>query len=200
VAYSCFDIVDGYNARFLTPERLQSWRTVNDSKLDDARRKHLDALVAMMLEGKVEPRMNRIIGELIQSASLVSAENFMTARTRRHAYKLTIEPLADSRIELHKLLCRELVFGSSELQQMEFKGGRLLRQLGQMLLQNYLDPKAPPAVLVPNDVHREVMASDVPANRARLVCDYISGMTDAYALRSYKRLLDPDYGSISELI
>jgi len=25
-------------------------------------------------------------------------------------------------------------------------------------------------------------------------------MTDAYALRSYKRLLDPDYGSISELI
>jgi hypothetical protein len=25
-------------------------------------------------------------------------------------------------------------------------------------------------------------------------------MTDAYAQRSYKRLFDPDYGSISELI
>jgi dGTPase len=36
--------------------------------------------------------------------------------------------------------------------------------------------------------------------KARLLCDYISGMTDAYALRSYKRLFDPDYGSISELI
>ena len=36
--------------------------------------------------------------------------------------------------------------------------------------------------------------------RARLLCDHLSGMTDAYALRSYKRLLDPDYGSISELI
>jgi dGTPase len=32
------------------------------------------------------------------------------------------------------------------------------------------------------------------------LCDHLSGMTDAYALRSYKRLLDPDYGSISELI
>jgi dGTPase len=69
-----------------------------------------------------------------------------------------------------------------------------------MLLQNYLETKGRPAVLVPNDVHREVIASDLPAARARLLCDYVSGMTDAYALRSYKRLLDPDYGSISELI
>jgi dGTPase len=83
---------------------------------------------------------------------------------------------------------------------MEFKGGRLLRQLGQTLLQNYLETNNPPSVLVPNEVHREVMDSEVPAERARLICDYISGMTDAYALRSYKRLLDPDYGSISELI
>jgi dGTPase len=35
---------------------------------------------------------------------------------------------------------------------------------------------------------------------ARLLCDHLSGMTDAYAQRSYKRLFDPDYGSISELI
>ena len=39
-----------------------------------------------------------------------------------------------------------------------------------------------------------------PAEKARLLCDHLSGMTDAYALRSYKRLFDPDYGSISELI
>ena len=198
ISYSCFDIVDGYNARFLTPERLRAWRGTNDAKLDDRERTHLDALVAMMTEGKVEARMNRVIGELIQSASLTPVENFMSARTRRHAYKIVIEPLAESRIDLHKILCRELVYGSSELQQMEFKGGRILRQLGQMLFQNYLETR--PAVLVPNDVHRVVVASEAPAERARLVCDYVSGMTDAYALRSYKRLLDPDYGSISELI
>ena len=200
VAYSCFDIVDGYNARFLTPERLQSWRRTNDSKLDDPKRKHLEALIAMMTESKVEPRMNRVIGELIQCASLEPAENFMSGQTRRHAYKIVIEPLAESRIDLHKMLCRELVFGSIELQQMEFKGGRILRQLGQMLFQNYLETKTGPSVLVANDVHGAVMSSETPADRARLVCDYISGMTDAYALRSYKRLLDPDYGSISELI
>jgi dGTPase len=200
ISYSCFDIVDGYNARFLTPERLKAWRGKNESRLDADRLAHLDALITMMAEGKVESRMNRIIGELIQSASLVKAENFMSEKTRRHTYKIVIEPLAQSRIKLHKMLCRELIFGSAELQQMEFKGGRLLRQLGQTLLQNYLDTKGPTPVLIPNEVHREVMDSEVPAERARLICDYISGMTDAYALRSYKRLLDPDYGSISELI
>jgi len=200
VSYSCFDIVDGHNARFLTPGRLQTWREANPSKLDGHKRSHLDALILMMKEGKVESRMNRIIGELIQSASVLPVENFMSGKTRRHAYKIVIEPLAESRIDLHKMLCRELVFGSGELQQMEFKGGRLLRQLGQMLLQNYLETKDRPSVLVPQDVHRDVLASEVPAQRARLLCDYVSGMTDAYALRSYKRLLDPDYGSISELI
>ena len=35
--------------------------------------------------------------------------------------------------------------------------------------------------------------------RARIVCDYISGMTDAYALTNYKRLFDPDYSSIADI-
>jgi dGTPase len=200
IAYSCFDIVDGYNARFLTPEKIQTWRESSKHKLDDQQQKHLGDLVSMMMEGKLESRMSRIVGELIQSSSLAPTSNFMSGQTRRHAYEIVIEPLAESRIKLHKMLSRELVFGSSELQQIEFKGGRILSQLGQTLLDNYLDGNARPPVLVPNDVHRCVMASDEPADRARLVCDYISGMTDAYALRSYKRLLDPDYGSISELI
>ena len=200
VAYSCFDIVDGYNARFLTPERLQEWREENASTLNSQQQKHLDELVAMMMERKVEQRMNRIIGELIQCASLAAKENFMSARTQRYAYGVVVDPLAESRIVLHKRLCRDLVFGSSELQQIEFKGGRILKELGQMLFQNYLETKSKPVVLTPNDVHRTVIASETPSTRTRVLCDYISGMTDAYALRSYKRLLDPDYGSISELI
>lgn len=83
---------------------------------------------------------------------------------------------------------------------MEFKGGRILRQLGHMLFQNYLETKSTPAVLVPHDVHRAVLGARTGAEGARLLCDYLSGMTDAYAVRSYKRLLDPDYGSISERI
>jgi dGTPase len=200
VAYSCFDLVDGYNARFLTSEKLEKWSKSNKDQLDEAQQKHLDDLVALMKEGRLESRMSRVVGQLIQSSSLEATTNFMSERTRRYRYELVIEPVAQSQIKLYKRLSRELVFGSSELQQIEFKGGRTLRSLGETLLDNYLGASAPPAVLVPNDVHRCIMETDAAAERARLVCDYISGMTDAYALRSYKRLLDPDYGSISELI
>ena len=197
IAYSCFDIVDGCNARFLTPTRLRNWG--ESAELDDLQRGYLEELITMMMDGRTEPRMSRIVGELIRDTTLVKRENFLSAQTRRHAYGIDSNPHAKSRIKLHKRLSRELVFGSSELQQIEFKGGRILSQFGQTLLGNYLDGSRP-AVLVANDMHRAIVNCNTAAERARLVCDYISGMTDAYALRSYKRLLDPDYGSISELI
>jgi dGTPase len=206
VAYSCFDIVDGAKARFLTAEKIEAWRaSVN---LDDTQRKYLDDLLKMMAEKKLEPKMNHVIGELIESATLVPARNFMSARTNRHAWRLDMKPEAKSRIKLHKQLCKDLVFGSGALQQIEFKGGQILRALAGALFENYLGAlqdggtrgKAAEKVLVPSDVHAAVRATEGEPGRARLLCDHLAGMTDAYALRSYKRLFDPDYGSISELI
>jgi dGTPase len=200
IAYSCFDIVDGAKARFLTPDRLRRWREARTAKLDDTASGYFDELLEMMVKNKLQPKMNAIIGELIQSASLESVDLFMTSRTRRHAYALRLKPEGRARIKLHKALCKELIFGSSALQQIEFKGGHVLRELGQSLFANYLGEKTKPLLLVPDEVHRAVGAADTATARARLLCDHLSGMTDAYALRSYKRLFDPDYGSISELI
>jgi len=206
VAYSCFDIVDGHKARFVTAEKIEAWR--DEHELDEAERKYLDELLAMLAENKLAPKMNRIIGELIQAVSLAPAGNFMSGRTRRHAFELRVRPEARSRIKLQKKLCRDLVFGSSALQQIEFKGTQILQKLAGALFDNYLGAtndagtrgKAPEKVLLPSDVHRAVRATDTEAGRARLLCDHLAGMTDAYALRSYKRLFDPDFGSISELI
>jgi dGTPase len=200
IAYSCFDIVDGAKARFLTPDKVKGWRDEKEAKLDAAQRKVIDELLEMMAKRWLQRKMNGIIGELIQTASLAPAENFMTTQTRRYAYHLVRQPEAEARIKLHKTLCRDLVYGSSALQQIEFKGGRILKQLAQTLFDNYLETWAKPEVLVPDEVHRTVLSAKTKAEGARLLCDHLSGMTDAYALRSYKRLLDPDYGSISELI
>ena len=124
----------------------------------------------------------------------------ISPRSRRYAYELQIRPEAGARIGLQKALSRDLVFGSSALHQIEYKGGHVLRELGRALFCNYLAPAGKPTRLVPDGVHRAVMGTDDSSARARLLCDHLSGMTDAYALRSYKRLFDPDYGSISELI
>ena len=204
IAYSCFDIVDGWKARFLTPEKLDEWLAEKDADSNskkrptDVQRNQLLELQELMVKKSLQPKMNVLIGELIKSVSLERQSNFMTEKTRRYGYKATLEPLADSRIALHKVLCKELIFGSSALQQIEFKGGLILKKLAETLFENYFGKK--PKVLVSRDVHRAVLSASKKAEKARLLCDHLSGMTDAYALRSYKRLLDPDYGSISELI
>ena len=198
VAYSCFDIVDGAKAKFLTPGKIEAWRDAHH--LEGQQRKYLDELLTLLAEDKLEPRMNGIIGDLIRSVSLRPAKNFMSARTHRHAWRMEVTPEAAERISLHKKLCKDLVFGSGALQQIEFKGTQILRGLAEALFGNYLRPAGRVLMIVPNEVHRAVQATAEKAERARLLCDYLVGMTDAYAVRSYKRLFDPDYGSISELI
>jgi dGTPase len=200
VAYSSFDIIDGAKARFLTTDKINAWREQQLASLDPLKSKHLDELVAAVAKNNLPSWMNYIIGDLIQSARLVEEDNFLTPLTRRYSFRLIRSPEAESRIKLHKSLCRDLVFGSSALQQIEFKGGQILKQLADILFGNYLAASKKAPVLVPAEVHHAVLAAEEKPARARLLCDHLSGMTDAYALRSYKRLLDPDYGSISELI
>ena len=206
IAYSCFDILDGWKARFLTPEKLEAWRGETKSnpnlkkRLDTNQEKQLTELIEFMTKGTLQPKMNGLIGTLIQSISVRKRRNFMSGKTRRYAYELQLNPTAGARIKLHKRLCVELIFGSSALQQIEYKGEQILRKLAQALLDNYMGSAVKTPVLVPRDVHRIIMAEEDKKIKARLLCDHLSGMTDAYALRSYKRLFDPDYGSISELI
>lgn len=206
LAYSCFDIVDGWKARFLSPEKIEAWAAKRNAdpdhkkRLSKSQKKHVTELMDLMKKGSLQPKMNVIIGKLIQTASLEPAKNFMTSKTRRHAYKLIRRPEAELRIKLHKDICCDLVYRSSALQQIEFKGEQILQKFAKTLLKNYLCPSSESKMLVPQETHLAVISADDNSSKARLLCDHLSGMTDAYALRSYKRLLDPDYGSISELI
>jgi dGTPase len=45
--------------------------------------------------------------------------------------------------------------------------------------------------LLPTQYQDKLQAQDDPASRARIVADYIAGMTDRYALREHTRLTKP---------
>ncbi len=91
-----------------------------------------------MVAGKLQPKINGLIGELIQSASLREQKVSLPTQTNRHAYKLVITDQAEAKIDVQKTLCRVLVYGSSALQQIEFKGGKILEKLAETLFENYL--------------------------------------------------------------
>jgi dGTPase len=197
IAYSSFDLVDGAQARFITSERLKQW--ANENGIEPELETYFGQLVEMVRINRIVPRISRVLGDLIQSCTVEPSKFVLGKKTNRHAWKVVLYPAARQRIELHKRICKDLIYGSTALRQIEFKGRQLLEAMAKAFLDNYLSSRSPQP-LVPASIHRHIMGTEGTKARARLVCDYISGMTDAYAVRCYRRLFDPTYGSISELI
>jgi dGTPase len=83
---------------------------------------------------------------------------------------------------LRNLLYEEVYHHPSVLV-MVHKGSRLLREMFQLFLE---EPRLLP---LPTQERWDLAADDL--ERRRVLCDYLSGMTDKYAMETYKRLLDP---------
>jgi dGTPase len=129
--------------------------------------------------------------------------NFLSGSTNRYRFRLAIDPAAKAESSLFKRLAFEVVFLSPQLKQLEHKGSRMLRQLWEILGERYISQHqidGQDFQLLPADTAAEIAAAPDEAARARLVCDFLSGMTDGYAARTYKRLFSPDFGSIGDLV
>ena len=100
-------------------------------------------------------------------------------------------------------LAFEVVFLSPQLKQLEHKGSSMLRQMWDVFYQRYVTPgtiDGQTFQLLPPDTARELEEAPDEATKARLICDFLAGMTDGYAARTFKRLFSPDFGSIGDLI
>ena len=76
---------------------------------------------------------------------------------------------------------------------MEFKGTKVISALYDVLLE------APNELLPKGTLEKFNLGGDEFYKR-RVLSDYISGMTDNYALKVYRRIFDPNYGSIMDII
>lgn len=202
IAYSCCDLVDAVKARFITTDRLEQWGEANAGRLSAVKAEKLDKLIERIRERRLEPAIGKVMGEFIHACTLMETDNFMSVRTNRYRFCLAMDAARREEISLYKEISRLFVFGSTELHHMEFKGIEMLRRMLHTWGETYVtNPAATPRLrLLPGPVHEAVLAQSDASERARIICDYTSGMTDAYAVKMYKRLYDPDYGSITELM
>ncbi|HMV26789.1 MAG TPA: deoxyguanosinetriphosphate triphosphohydrolase, partial [bacterium] len=77
----------------------------------------------------------------------------------------------------------------------------ILRKIFKAFEKHYLtNDNQTSMTLLPDHTEQPVRAEKEVKKRARLICDYVTGMTDGFALRTYKRLYDPDFGSIMDLV
>jgi dGTPase len=200
-AYSLNDLADSVRAGFLRIERIEAWAEKHGESVGEGT--PLGELIASIRKRKVDPFVGSRIGKYIRATTLVHDVNFLSGATNRYRFRLAIDPAFKAESKVFKKLAFEVVFLSPQLKQLEHKGNHLLHGLWDVLSKRYVtgdNIDGQTFQLLPEDAAAEIGQADSEEKKARLVCDFLAGMTDGYAARMYKRLFTPDFGSIGDLI
>ena len=181
IAYNNHDIDDGLKARYLKPEAL--------IKIDiwaDTYARVKEKYPSLPEDRQILQTISHLIGYLIMDlvdqtrVNILEAEISTQEAVRTHSVNLVMfssETAARNR-ELKRFLYKNL-YRHYKVERMRIKAERFLT----MLFENYLQNPT----LLPTSYQEKYEQY----GRERVVCDYIAGMTDRYALDEYKRLFDP---------
>lgn len=123
----------------------------------------------------------------------VSRTEEVKANNDRYRYRLEIPLIIKARQLLLNKFIELKVMRSYNVQSLEAKGRMMLEKLFEVMTN---DPKR----LLPEDWRIKVDDCSGDDDVARVVCDYISGMTDTFAGKMYARLFIPGSGSLYEPI
>jgi dGTPase len=197
-AYSLNDIADGVEAGFISIDKLEGW--AGGQSLSATESAHVAELATAIRRDLVEVRSNRKIGDFIDACSLEPRDGFLSTRSQRHAWSLRVAPEAREESRLYKRIALDLVFRSAALQQLDFKADDVLRRLLQALTENYLGAPGRRLRLLP-PAHEAILdASPDETGRRRRLCDFLASLTDASATRLYRRLFEPHFGGLVDLL
>ena len=200
-AYSLNDLADSARAGLLTIPWIENWADRAGVPIGEGA--PLADLVRAIRQRTMAPFVGKRIGAYIRATRLVPRQGLLSDLTQRHSWSLEIDPAPLAECRVFKRLAFEVVFLSPQLKQLEHKGSRMLREMWELLCHRYVHDRlidGQDFQLLPADAAAEITAAPTPASRARLVCDFLAGMTDGYASRTYKRLFTPDFGSIGDLV
>jgi dGTPase len=197
-AYSLNDLADGIHSGIINKEKLERW--ASERSLSREENRSLEEVLDAISAGQLEKIIAGKIGHFIQACSLSEWKNFMSGRTNRYCFRLQIDQAIQREAELYKNISIDLVFRSPQLHQMEHKGGYILKKIFNAFEENYLGKENSKINLLPRDTEQSVRNAASPRQRMRLLCDHIAGMTDGFAIRTYKRLFDAEFGSLADLI
>jgi dGTPase len=103
--------------------------------------------------------------------------------------RVAMEPEVRSQVSVLKHLTYELLISSSRLKLVAYRGETVVRSIFKALSQDG------GAALLPADFSQRYFQAD-ETQRARVICDFIAGMTDRYAVEFYARLTSDAFNTM----
>ncbi len=184
IAYLAHDVDDGLKAQMLTAAELEPSRLYREAAAaaraaapDADERVTRDQTVIRMIDAMATDLAANIDREL-RAARIESVDDVRRAGRALAAFG----PEIDAQVAELKRIMRDRLYRHYRVIRMTQKAGRALARLFETYM---AEPRQMPAhVLARVERDGEPMA--------RVVADYIAGMTDRFALDEYRKLFDPD--------
>jgi dGTPase len=175
IAYNNHDVDDGLRSGLVTLEQLASVRLFA-RHLDEVRAAYPDLAERRVVHETVRRMINTLVTDLIAQTE----RNIRISAPQSVDDVRAVAPLVAFSPEMHELN-RELkaflrihLYRHYRVMRMSAKSQRIICDLFKTFMQ---DSRLLPPQFMPQE-----------ANAARVVADYIAGMTDRYALREHRRL------------
>ncbi len=186
IAYNNHDVDDGLRSGLITVEQLRALRLFGE-QYEEVSSRHPDLPERVRIHEIVRRMINRLVVDLVeQSRKLLSENGPGSIEAVRDAGRslIAFSPgVAEASRELKKFL-RTSLYDHYRVRRMTRKAERIVSDLFGLFME---DPR-----LLPPQYHEKLAGpADDRHARARVVADYIAGMTDRYAIREHRRLFDP---------
>lgn len=182
LTYTAHDLDDGLYAGLLVPRQLDGlalWELAKEST--GLKTVDIDELGRHRL-------IRRLIGLLVDDVIKATNDRIESANVKSVADLQRLDHAVIGHSDAMKPMVREM---KSYLYQNMYRNYRVVRMAKKAehfitsLFQAYLsEPEQ-----LPNSTHDRIKHGEDPL--PRVVCDYIAGMTDRYALQEYQKLFDP---------
>ena len=178
LAYNTADLDDGFEARLISLEQIREGVPVFERFFVEAERRYPDVAKKLQFNEALRAVLDRWVGDLIRSTQKQTDEagldNLKAVRTcPRRLVGLSPECEAE-RAQTKKFLHENLYF-STTLEPEKDDAERVITHLFNLWMQH---PEKLPA-------NYQEKAKSEPL--ARIVCDYIAGMTDNYIYEQYEK-------------
>jgi dGTPase len=188
IAYNNHDVDDGIRAGLITLEEVAQVPLVK-RHFEQVKNAYPDLQGRRRVHETVRRIVNEVVIDVIESSAQrlrqVEPPDIDAVRAQSQPLMGMSEAIRGQHLELKQFL-REQVYRHQRVLRMTTKAKRVVKELYGAFME---DIKLLPAEY--RDAAQRAQECDGATGRARIVADYIAGMTDRYAIVEYSRLFDP---------
>ncbi len=188
IAYNNHDVDDGLRAGLITIEQLRDI-TLFQEPYEAIKRRFAQLDGRRTVHEVVRRMINRLVVDLVETSrsrlELVAPADVEAVRTQPGPLITFSDEVRNANDQLKDFL-RTALYRHFRVHRMSAKAKRVVEELFGAFMD---DPR-----LLPTEHHQKVALLEQErgqAGRARVVADYIAGMTDRYALTEHDRILNP---------